>query len=169
MSKKQILNIDAEFEGVEFDEAKINRGTANRIKVNDPQYIENHKKGIAKRSENPNWLPNQIAKNKRLFQTEEWQKASAEANRLKAMNPEWQASQKNGCEEYWKNTKNKHAGSKNPNYKGMIVGTNIATGEVIKFIGLKELNAAGFSHSKVYICIAGKRPSHKGYTWRREE
>jgi hypothetical protein len=49
-----------------------------------------------------------------------------------------------------------------------IIGTNIETGDVIKFVGAKALNSAGFIHTAVYMCITGKRKSHKGYTWTKE-
>ena len=50
-----------------------------------------------------------------------------------------------------------------------IIGTNIKTGEKIMFIGAKAVNSAGFAHNAVYNCINGKRKSHKGYTWTKEE
>lgn len=49
-----------------------------------------------------------------------------------------------------------------------IVGTDMKTNEVVKFIGAKALNTAGFTHTAVYMCINGTRKSHKGYTWSRE-
>jgi len=49
-----------------------------------------------------------------------------------------------------------------------IIGTNIKTNEVVEFIGAKALNAGGFAHSAVYMCINGLRKSHKGYTWAKE-
>jgi hypothetical protein len=49
-----------------------------------------------------------------------------------------------------------------------IVGANIETGKKAMFIGAKALNAAGFTHTAVYMCINGQRKSHKGYTWARE-
>lgn len=49
-----------------------------------------------------------------------------------------------------------------------IVGTNIETGKKVMFIGAKALNAAGFTHTAVYMCINGQRKSHKGYMWAKE-
>jgi len=63
MAKKQIIDIDAEFEGVEFDEVAINRDTsyrkrhenvdwhtnvkkANQLKHQDPEYKEKLKQGL---------------------------------------------------------------------------------------------------------------------------
>jgi len=48
------------------------------------------------------------------------------------------------------------------------VGTNTITGEVVKYIGKKEMLEAGLQHSNIIKCINGKRKSHKGYTWTRE-
>jgi len=52
--------------------------------------------------------------------------------------------------------------------KWVWVGTNVITGEVVKFIGEKEMKAAGIQHSNVIKCLNGQRKSHKGYTWHRE-
>lgn len=52
--------------------------------------------------------------------------------------------------------------------KWVWVGTNVITGEVVKFIGEKEMKAAGIQHSNVIKCLNGERKSHKGYTWHRE-
>jgi hypothetical protein len=56
----------------------------------------------------------------------------------------------------------------NPSFKGYIYATNLETGEITKFCGVKELEAAGFSNPKVYACINGKRNKHKGHTFSRE-
>lgn len=48
------------------------------------------------------------------------------------------------------------------------IGTNIKSGEVVKFTGEKEMKAAGLQHTNIIKCINGKRKSHKGYTWHRE-
>jgi hypothetical protein len=52
--------------------------------------------------------------------------------------------------------------------KWIWVGTNVITGEVVKFIGEKEMKAAGIQHPNVIKCLNGQRKSHKGYTWHRE-
>lgn len=48
------------------------------------------------------------------------------------------------------------------------VGNNTITGEVVKYIGKKEMLEAGVQHSNIIKCINGERKSHKGYTWTRE-
>jgi hypothetical protein len=70
MAKKQIIDIDAEFDGLEFDEVQINRvtGNINRSKTaewksaikekniaqsKDPEYLESLRKGIKTAWENP--------------------------------------------------------------------------------------------------------------------
>jgi group I intron endonuclease len=57
----------------------------------------------------------------------------------------------------------------NPSFKGYIYATNIETGEVIKLCGTQEIKAAGFYYGDVYNCLNGKRKTHKGYTFYREE
>jgi hypothetical protein len=52
--------------------------------------------------------------------------------------------------------------------KWIWVGTNVITGKVVKFIGEKEMKAAGIQHPNVIKCLNGERKSHKGYTWHRE-
>ena len=54
MAKKQIIDIDTEFEGVEFDEAAIKRAT-----------------GLKKRSDNPEWHKNKTASIKEAMQRPE--------------------------------------------------------------------------------------------------
>jgi len=63
---------------------------------------------------------------------------------------------------------NSHAAGNTNNRKWVWVGTNVITGEVVKFIGEKEMKAAGIQHSNVIKCLNGQRKSHKGYTWHRE-
>ena len=48
------------------------------------------------------------------------------------------------------------------------IGTNIVDNSNIEFIGCVKLIEAGFQYPNVIKCIAGKRKSHKGYTWRKE-
>ena len=50
-----------------------------------------------------------------------------------------------------------------------VVGTNIVTGETIRFVCLNDCKSAGFQPSCVCNCCKGIRYSHKGYTWRYDE
>ena len=52
--------------------------------------------------------------------------------------------------------------------KWVWIGTNIKTGEVVKFIGEKAMKDASIQHANVIKCINGLRKSHKGYTWTKE-
>jgi hypothetical protein len=52
--------------------------------------------------------------------------------------------------------------------KWVWVGTNIKTGEVVKFIGEKAMKEVGIQHPNVIKCVNGLRKSHKGYTWAKE-
>lgn len=63
---------------------------------------------------------------------------------------------------------NNYAAGNTAQRKWVWVGTNVITGEVVKFIGEKEMKAAGIQHSNVIKCLNGQRKSHKGYTWHRE-
>lgn len=49
-----------------------------------------------------------------------------------------------------------------------VIGTNIATGEIIRFICLNDCKSAGFQPSCVCNCCQGKRKQHKGFAWRYE-
>ncbi|ASU03793.1 HNH endonuclease [Erwinia phage vB_EamM_Joad] len=51
--------------------------------------------------------------------------------------------------------------------KGLIIGTNLKTGETKTFNGLKEIEAAGFNNGEVYSCCNGRREKHKGWTFKR--
>ncbi len=50
-----------------------------------------------------------------------------------------------------------------------VIGTNIATGETIRFVCLNDCRSAGFQPSCVCNCCKGKTKTHKGYTWRYEQ
>jgi hypothetical protein len=69
-----------------------------------------------------------------------------------------------------KEFKENRTGSKNPNFKGFIIATNILTKEQIIFDGDKALKAAGFTPPNVNACI-NKKPkylTHKGHIFHRE-
>ena len=50
-----------------------------------------------------------------------------------------------------------------------VIGTNIITGETLKFVCLNDCKNAGFQPSCVCNCCQGIRKSHKGYMWRYAE
>ena len=47
-----------------------------------------------------------------------------------------------------------------------VVGVNIKTGQVVRFVCLLDCRAQGFHPSAVCHCCKGHRQTHKGYTWR---
>ena len=49
-----------------------------------------------------------------------------------------------------------------------VVGTNVKTGIEIKYNSMSDAKKDGFSSEKISLCCAGKRLSHKGYYWRKE-
>lgn len=62
-----------------------------------------------------------------------------------------------------------HAAGNTNRRKWIWVGTDIKTGEIVKFVGFNKLAAAGIQHANVIKCINGTRKSHKGYTWAKEK
>jgi len=63
--------------------------------------------------------------------------------------------------------KGKHTGVNNNAFKSKIKATNIFTNEEFIFIGPSELDAFGFSNSCVYMCLTGKRKTHKNFIFQR--
>lgn len=55
-----------------------------------------------------------------------------------------------------------------PIAKYKTIGVNIATGEIVEFIGKKQCKALGFNPEAIGNMIAGRSASHKGHTWRYE-
>lgn len=55
-----------------------------------------------------------------------------------------------------------------PRMTYMTIGTCITTGDQLKFLGNREMQAAGFAPSNVHHCIKGRYRQYKGYTWHRE-
>ena len=49
-----------------------------------------------------------------------------------------------------------------------VIGTNIQTGEEIRFSSMQEASRHGFDSGKISMCCAGIRNSHRGYTWRKD-
>lgn len=50
-----------------------------------------------------------------------------------------------------------------------VVGTNIQTGEIIRFESVNSTAKAGFKPSCVSNCCNGKVSQHKGYRWKHEK
>lgn len=50
-----------------------------------------------------------------------------------------------------------------------VVGTNVETGEEIRFSSMQEAGRNGFSNEKISMCCAGKRATHRGYKWRKDK
>ena len=57
-------------------------------------------------------------------------------------------------------------------FKGVYkyIGTNLVTGEVLSFVGDKQIKDAGFQITCVRKCADGKlyRKTHKGFTWAKK-
>lgn len=63
----------------------------------------------------------------------------------------------------------KNLGMLNPNFKGMVVATNLSTGNQIGMFGEEDIRRCGFTPSSVTRVIQGKLSQHKGYTFERRE
>jgi hypothetical protein len=60
-------------------------------------------------------------------------------------------------------------GEKHPRFKGVVIATNIKTGETIELRGNKDMVNKGFCYKHVSACIKQKRKSHKDHTFKRIE
>lgn len=58
-------------------------------------------------------------------------------------------------------------GNSHPNYRGPVIGTNIASGRQVIMRGVAELRAHGFDQGNVANCLRGKAKTHKAHTFRR--
>jgi hypothetical protein len=47
-----------------------------------------------------------------------------------------------------------------------VIGERQSSAEVLRFPSMSAAKSAGFDHSKISLCVSGKRKSHGGYTWR---
>ena len=57
--------------------------------------------------------------------------------------------------------------SKSGNRQGIVIATNILTGNEIILDGAKEMIRNGFSTGHVYKCVMGKRKTHNGHIFKR--
>lgn len=58
---------------------------------------------------------------------------------------------------------------KGKTYSGTIIGTDIVTGEEIRFPSIRDADDSGYGREKIYLCLTGKKKTYKGYTWRKEK
>jgi hypothetical protein len=50
-----------------------------------------------------------------------------------------------------------------------IKSINLTTGEIRRFASVAAAVGEGFSRSRIYACLAGEAPEHKGCVWRKDE
>ena len=74
MIKKQIIDIDAEFDNVEFDEKQIQHDTQLWKRHANPDWQKSHRKGLDNRNSNPVWKEKIAISNKLKGQDIEWRK-----------------------------------------------------------------------------------------------
>jgi hypothetical protein len=111
----------------------------------------------------PEQRENTVIANRAKAQTEAWKEAvSNGVSRKHKEDVKFFTKSIENFKKYWKDPE------LNCNYKGRIIATSIETNDVIFFNGQKELINFGLQSSKVYACLTGKRKSHKGYTFKRE-
>ena len=60
MINKKIIDIDAEFEGVEFDEARINRSQSAFLKKGSKEFSKTMSKVAVERNQDPEYIENQL-------------------------------------------------------------------------------------------------------------
>lgn len=116
MPKNKIIDIDAEFDGLEFDESAISRATGIKKRSDNPDWHKNRQKtyssleyrerrkeqfssaevkenmAVARKHimENTDWLKNvSIANKRRANENIEWNRNVTEANKQKAKDPNW--------------------------------------------------------------------------------
>lgn len=85
-----------------------------------------------------------------------------------ACNLEWATSSENNHHAVATGLKQRRFGRRARNIKWKIIAKNKETGVQIEIIGLKEIEALGLNNTCVYACLAGKRKTHKGYTFSKE-
>lgn len=192
MTKTKLLNIDAEFEGVSFDEANISRTTANKLTAQDPRWltktreknaklakdpewraalisgidqnIESYRKAAQEREADPEFREKRVGALREALSTEEYkEKHAAGIDRMKK-DPNWRAATKRANQDPKRRAKHSASvsGDKHSQFKGWMVGTNKKTGEEVRFAGAAALEAAGFIYAHVCCCVNGK-PGFKSH------
>lgn len=76
---------------------------------------------------------------------------------------------KNISDEHKKIISSSVSGDKHPNFKGVIIATNLITGVEVEIIGLSQMREMGFSHQCVYRVMNNPNKSHRGYTFKRND
>lgn len=135
---------------------------------NDPEYKKAHMEGVKRRSKNSDWYNNQIIKNRKLAEDEQW-KESVLNGRLEFLQD---------AERYNKWIERKsHATNRaleNSEYKKKLEDTKehvkkeatlvSPTGELFHFRGVKKFaREQGLDYTRIARVIRGERKSHKGW------
>jgi hypothetical protein len=108
-------------------------------------------------------VQNTVIANKAKAQTDSWKKAvSKGVSKKHKEDKEFFNKSINNFRKYWENPE------LNCNYKGKIIATSVEDNTGLTFNGQKELIEFGFQSSKVYACLSGRRNTHKGYTFKRD-
>jgi len=144
---------------------------SNKITIqkihNDPEIRARHAESIKRRSEDPHWQAMHAEHLKRMHSSEEYKENHRKAMERLRSCPKFKAgaqerAKKLATNEQWKESCRKAWVAKcKPT-----IGENIKDGSIICVIGDKDAAQIGFSGSKISCVAKGKRPTHKGHTWR---
>lgn len=134
---------------------------------NDPQAKANHAKAMRERSQDPKWIAMHKEHLKNMHASETYRENHRIAMEKLRTCEKFQAGAKErGARlkdnDAWKEAIRKSSMTK----RKPVIGINLNDGAIVCFIGSQESNAAGFSDSKITCVVKGKRPTHKGHTWR---
>ncbi len=145
---------------------EANKRTLDKVH-NDPEVRARHAASIKKRSENPDWQAMHAEHLKRMHSSEEYKENHRKAMEKLRSCPKFKAgaqerAKKLANNDQWKESCRKAWVAKcKP-----AIGESINDESIICVIGDKDAAEMGFSGSKISCVAKGKRPTHKGHTWR---
>ena len=167
------------------------RIAANKIKAKDPKWLEKITAVCKALPQQENWQTafgeyiRKRSTDEQYAQYWEWRRAE---NIRQSQDPEYRAAVQRGCRkrsdtEAWKQAHKKamssdskrqrHSeaigGANHPMFKGYTYGLNEATGEQVRFVGNKEMLAAGYQPSGVCNAIKNNGRYKQMKWWRAAE
>lgn len=97
-STNKLIDIDAEFDDVYFDEPSIKKRTASLNKHEDPEFRKKFLDSREKLSNNPDWAKQHSEITKNLLKDPAHRKKIKESAKKKVENPGWRESQQKAAE-----------------------------------------------------------------------
>lgn len=98
MKKQIIIDIDAEFEGLEFDEVAIRHATGMAKRSSNPDWHKNRSASIRKAMQQPEIKEKQRRSQQEKYDDPEYRKRIAENNRQVAQTKEWKEAHTEGMQ-----------------------------------------------------------------------